>query len=268
VTTPIRAVVVDDQPVARDRLVALLAEEPDITVVGTCATGVEAVASIRADRPDLVFLDVQMPELDGLGVVEAIGADQMPVTVFVTAYDEFAVRAFEAQALDYLLKPFARQRFAQALTRVRRTLAERRDAALAGRLLTAVSALRPAGSAPAPPANRRLMVRSAGRVAFVEVEAIEWVEAEGNYVRLHTATQSHLLRETMGDLLVRLGEDAFFRIHRSRIVNLSRVESLRVAGGGDYDVVLASGRVLGLSRGYRDALQRRLQSLPPRRPET
>jgi two-component system, LytTR family, response regulator len=253
----IRAVVVDDQPLARERLVGLLALESDIDLAGVCATGRDGVAVIREVRPDLVFLDMQMPELDGLGVVEAVGIDRMPLTIFVTAFDEYAVRAFEAQAIDYLLKPFARPRFQQALDRARRHLERHRRAELSGQLLSVVATLR-ARAEPGP----RLMVKSGGRVVFVDVDSIDWAEAEGNYARLHAGTETYLLRQTMVDLLARLGPERFARIHRSRLVNVARVAELRVAGGGDYDVVLHSGLRLGLSRSFRDDLQHRLAAGP------
>ena len=249
----IRALVVDDQPLARERLVSLLALEADVDVVGVCAAGNEAVAAIHTAAPDLVFLDMQMPELDGLGVVEAVGADQMPLTIFVTAFDEYAVRAFEAQAIDYLLKPFARPRFQQALDRARRHLERHRRAELSGQLLSVVATLR-ARTVPGP----RLMVKAGGRIVFVDIESIDWVEAEGNNARLHAGADAHLVRQTMAELLTRLGDDRFARIHRSRIVNVAKVSELRVAGGGDYDVVLHSGVRLGLSRSFREALQQRL----------
>lgn len=252
---PIRTLVVDDQPVARERLMALLSQEPDVEVIGTCATGAEAVRAIRARTPDLVFLDMQMPELDGMGVVEAVGVERMPLTIFVTAYDEYAVRAFDAQALDYLLKPFARPRFVRAVARARERLAGRERLALGGQLLSAVHTLREQGRASGP----RLMVKSAGRVLFVDVPRIEWVEAEGNYARLHLeGGEQQLVRHTMTELLTRLGEDRFARVHRSAIVNLERVTELRVAAGGDYDVVLASGERVPLSRSCREHVQARL----------
>lgn len=254
-TRSIRTLVVDDQPVARDRLVGLLAEEPDVELVGTCATGAEAVRAIRRLAPDLVFLDMQMPELDGLAVVDAIGVDHMPLTIFVTAYDEYAVRAFDAQALDYLLKPFARPRFARAVARVRDRLAGHERAALTGRLLQAVESMRER----ARPQGPRVMVKSGGRVLFVDVPQIDWVEAEGNYARLHMASgDQHLVRHTMAELLGRLGETWFARVHRSAIVNVARVRELRVAQGGDYDVVLKTGTWVPLSRACREHLQSRL----------
>ena len=249
----IRVLVADDQPMARERLVSLLAAEPGVELAGTAATGAEAVDAIRKAAPDLVFLDLQMPGMDGFKVIEEIGVDRMPPTVFVTAYDEYAVRAFEVQALDYLLKPFGRQRFQSALARARRHLERERQGAMAGQL----AELLRTGRSPEP-GNERLLIKSGGRVSFVDVDAIDWVEAEGNYVRVHAGAQLHLLRETMTALIERIGSRRFFRIHRSRIVNISRVKELLIAGGGDYQVVLWDGTRLGLSRLYRDALQDQL----------
>jgi two-component system LytT family response regulator len=248
----IRVLVADDQPMARERLVSLLSAEPGIEVAGTAASGFEAVECIRHKSPDIVFLDLQMPGLDGFGVIEAVGVDRMPPTVFVTAYDEYAVRAFEVQALDYLLKPFGRQRFQSALERARRHLELERQGAMADRLTELLQSRRPSEG------RERLLVKSGGRVSFVDVDAIDWVEAEGNYVRLHAGDQVHLMRDTMNGLIERIGADRFFRIHRSRIVNVKKVKELLIAGGGDYQVVLADGTKLGLSRLYRDALQEQL----------
>jgi two-component system LytT family response regulator len=248
----IRVVVADDQPMARERLVSLLSAEPGVEVAGVASSGLEAVDCIRHQAPDLVFLDLQMPGMDGFGVIEAIGVERMPATVFVTAFDEYAVRAFEVQALDYLLKPFGRQRFQSALARARRHLERERQGEMAGRLAELLQMRRPGEG------RERILVKSGGRVSFVEVDAIDWVEAEGNYVRLHAGDQVHLMRETMNGLVERIGAQQFFRIHRSRIVNVKKVKELLIAGGGDYQVVLADGTTLGLSRLYRDALQEQL----------
>ncbi len=238
---------------ARERLLALLADEPDIEVVATASSGPDAVEAVRRLGPDLIFLDMQMPDLDGLGVVEAIGADRMPATIFVTAFDEYAVQAFEVHALDYLLKPFGRARFQKAIARAREHMERDRAGALAGRLVRLIEEMR----APAASGDR-VMVRDSGRVVFIDVEHIDWIEAEGNYVRIHTQSQSHLLRETMANLQLRVGAQRFFRIHRSRIVNVARIKELHLAAGGDYDVILENGVKLGLSRLYKDALQERL----------
>ena len=251
----IRVLVADDQPMARERLVSLLAAEPGVELAGTAASGPEAVDGILRAAPDLVFLDLQMPGMDGFKVIEAIGVDRMPATVFVTAYDEYAVRAFEVQALDYLLKPFGRQRFQSALARARKHLERERQGEMATRFAELLKSRRPAESG-----LERLLVKSGGRVTFVDVEQIDWVEAEGNYVRIFAGEQVHLMRETMNGLIEKIGPRRFFRIHRSRIVNVRRVKELLIAGGGDYQVVLWNGTRLGLSRLYRDALQEQLTS--------
>jgi two-component system LytT family response regulator len=251
---PIRALVVDDQPLARERLTALLEQEPDIRVAASCASGMEAVAAIQSQRPDLVFLDMQMPELDGFGVIERVGADRMPPVIFVTAYDEFALRAFEVHALDYLLKPFGRLRFQQALNRARLHLERERAGELAHRLVALVHDMKPTR-----PNSERIMVRTGARVVFVNVNQIDWIEAEGNYVRLHVGTDSYLIRDTMHGIEERFGSVRFMRIHRSRIVNIERVQELRMVANGEYEVVLRDGTRLGLSRLYRDKLQERLR---------
>jgi len=248
----LRVLVADDQPMARERLVSLLSAEPGVEVAGTAASGPEAIDCIRNASPDLVFLDLQMPGMDGFKVIEAIGVDRMPATVFVTAYDEYAVRAFEVQALDYLLKPFGRQRFQSALERARRHLERERQGEMAGRLAELLRTGRQESN------GERLLVKSGGRVSFVDVESIDWVEAEGNYVRIYAGEHVHLMRETMSGLIEKIGPHRFFRIHRSRIVNIKRVKELLIAGGGDYQVVLLDGTKLGLSRLYRDALQEQL----------
>ena len=250
----IRTLIADDQPLARERLAALLSEEPDMEVVAACASGAEAVSAIQRHRPDLVFLDMQMPEIDGFGVIAAVGADRMPSVVFVTAYDEFALRAFDVHALDYLLKPFGRQRFQKALDRARVHLSRERAGDLARRLVALVEDVRPSN-----PRAERLMVRSGARVVFVDVRNVDWVEAEGNYVRLHVGETSHLIRDTMHAIESRLGGGPFVRIHRSRIVNTDRARELRVVQNGEYELVLGNGRVLGVSRLYRDKLQERLR---------
>ena len=251
---PIRTLIADDQPMARQRLTSLLSEEPDVELVAACASGSEAVSAIERHRPDLVFLDMQMPELDGFGVIAAVGPERMPSVVFVTAYDEFAVRAFDVHALDYLLKPFGRLRFQKALERAREHLTRERAGELAKRLVALVDEVRPAH-----PRADRIMVRSGARVVFVDVRSVDWVQAEGNYVRLHAGDESHLIRETMRGIEGRLGDAAFARIHRSRIVNVNRVRELRLAQTGEYEVMLRNGRALRVSRLYRDKLQERLR---------
>jgi two-component system LytT family response regulator len=253
----IRAVVVDDEPLARRGICARLRRSGGIEVVRECANGRDAVKAIRDLTPDLVFLDVQMPGLDGFAVVEQVGADRMPATVFVTAYDEHALRAFDAQALDYLLKPIDDERFARALERARRRIAEQWESALGRRVADLVD---DAGRHGQPARReRRLLVRERGRVLFVDVGEIHWVEARGDYVRLHLAGRSHLLRETMAGLERSLDPASFVRIHRSTIVNTARIAELRPLGPREWLVQLQDGTRLRLSRRYRAALEERLR---------
>jgi two-component system LytT family response regulator len=245
--------VIDDEPVARERIVGLLQQEQDIELIGECADGNQAVNAIQQQSPDLVFLDVQMPACDGFNVIQQIGADRMPAVVFVTAYDEYALRAFEVHAIDYLLKPFGRDRFQQTLRHAREHLERRRAGDLGKRLLALVQDLKPE-----PQKLDRLVVKSGGRVFFLRTDQIDWIEAAGNYVRLHLADDSHLFRETMNNMEARLDVRRFVRIHRSRIVNTDRIKELQPWFNGEYVVVLQNGARLTLSRGYREKLQERL----------
>ena len=249
----IRTLVVDDEPIARERVLSLLQQEDDVEVVGECGDGAQAVAAIQHQVPDLVFLDVQMPGVDGFGVIEAIGAEKMPTVVFVTAYDEYALRAFEVHALDYLLKPFGRDRFRQTLSHARAHLERRRAGDLGRRLLALVNDIKPEA-----PKLDRLIVKSGGRVFFLRTGDLDWIEAAGNYVRLHLGEESHLFRETMNRMEARLDLKRFVRIHRSRIVNTDRIKELQPWFNGEYVVVLHNGARLTLSRGYREKLQERL----------
>jgi two-component system LytT family response regulator len=244
----IRTLIVDDEPLARQRLRTLLAAAPDFEIVGECGDGAEAVTAISERAPDLVFLDVQMPGLDGMGVIEELGPGRAPAFIFVTAYDRYALQAFEVQALDYLLKPFDRDRFAKALDRAR--AAVRRDPADNGQQLRAlIEEMVP---------NRkyldRVLIKSGNRVVFLKVEEIDWVEAAGNYLRLHVGRETHLLRETMNALESRLDPAKFLRIHRSTIVNIDRIQEFHPLFHGDYAVLLRDGVQLTLSRGYRQKL--------------
>ncbi len=242
----IRALIVDDEPLARERIRTLLRKEPDIEVIAECGDGSRAVTAIEKHRPDLVFLDVQMPEADGFDVLEAIGAEQMPAVIFVTAYDKYALRAFEVNALDYLLKPFDRARFRESLERARQQLRRARDGEVSERLLALLGSIRARQQH-----RERLVVREGGRIFFLRAEEIDWIEAAGNYLRLHAARQSHLIRETMAGIEAQLDPAKFTRIHRSTIVNLDRVRELLPGPHGDSTLLLRDGTRLTLSRTFR-----------------
>lgn len=245
--------IVDDEPLARERLASLLSAEQDIEVVAQCRDGEEAVAALEQHTPDLVFLDVQMPGLNGFEVLEAVGPEKMPLVVFVTAYDQHALRAFQVRALDYLLKPFDRDRFKDALQRARAHIQRDETGDLGRRLLALVKDLRRD-----QPKTDRLVVKSGGRLFFLRTDEIDWVQAAGNYVRLHVGSASHLLRETMNAIEGRLDPEKFFRIHRSRMVNMERIQEMQPWLNGEYAVLLRTGTRLTLSRGYREKLQDRL----------
>jgi two-component system LytT family response regulator len=250
--TKIRTLVVDDEPIARARVVSLLREEADIEVVGECANGRQAASAIELANPDLLFLDIQMPEVDGLDLARTIQSSGTPAVVFVTAYDEYALRAFEVHALDYLLKPFSAERFRSALGHAREHVSRRRKMAV--------------GAEPGPktpshehgPRRHRLMIKSSGRIHFVRMADIDWCEAAGNYVRVHVGQHEHLMRDTMNRLETELDPQQFVRIHRSTIVNVDRIQEMQSSFNGEYVVLLRTGTRLTLSRGYRDALQVRL----------
>ena len=245
----IRALIVDDEGPARKRLRTLLAREADVTLVRECVDGPSAVTSIRETRPDLVFLDIQMPEMNGFDVLREVGADAVPAVVFVTAYDRFALQAFDAHALDYLLKPFANDRFRNTLDRVRRLLAREEDHAFRHKL---DALLHHAGS----PAMQRIAVKTAERVIFLGPDDIDWIEGAGNYVRIHCAGTQHLVRDSLKAMSDRLGSQRFLRVHHSYIVNLDRIRELRPWNHGEYIVVLKDGTRIASSRSYSEALRR------------
>ncbi len=249
----IRVLLADDEPLARERLASLLSAEPDVDLVAQARDGEEAVMGVHDYSPDLVFLDVQMPQMSGFDVIEAVGTERMPPVVFVTAYDQHALKAFQVRALDYLLKPFDRERFSEALQRARHQIARDESGDLGRRLLALVKDLRRD-----QPKSDRLVVKSGGRLFFLRADEIDWVEAAGNYVRLHVGAASHLLRETMTAIEGRLDPEKFFRIHRSRIVNMERIQELQPWLNGEYAVLLRTGTRLTLSRGCRERLQERL----------
>lgn len=273
----IRTLIVDDEPLARDGIRVLLDKDPDVAIVGECGNGQEAVESIRESDPDLIFLDVQMPEMTGFEALSELDGDELPFVIFVTAYDQYAIRAFEVHALDYLLKPFDDDRFYAALGRAKAELERRRDSEFADRVAAlledrvtagSVNGNRPAAADPGPDAARRreddgeylerLVVKRAGRVFFVDVEDIDWIEAADYYVRLHVGEDSHLLRMTMKEMESSLDPESFFRIHRSSIVRLDYIRELEPQRSGEYLVVLADGTRLSLSRSRRKRLEEEL----------
>jgi two-component system LytT family response regulator len=245
-----RALIVDDEPLARENLRLLLAEFPDVTVAGECRNGREAVALIPALRPDVVFLDIRMPDLDGFGVVETLGGDPPPLVVFVTAHDAHAVEAFDVNAVDYLLKPFDDRRFAKTLDRVRRRLAGRGSPAGAG----PEPGREPAAAAPVH--AERLVIREIGRIRFVHVDDIDWIQAESVYCRLHTGSRSILLRSSMERLERLLDPARFQRLNRSTIVQIDRIVEIAPNGLGGYRVVLRTGDQLSISRRRRRVVER------------
>jgi len=245
----IRALIVDDEPIARRGIRLQLKGEPEIEVIAECTNGLEAIAAIEEQAPDLVFLDVQMPELGGFEVVEMIGAARMPAVIFVTAYDQYALRAFEVHALDYLLKPFDRERFRTALDRAR-THIERQDLEEVNHRLLALLKDHKLGER----YLERLVIKSAGRIFFLSVEEVDWIEAADNYVRLHAGAAEHLMRETLNNLEAKLNPDQFLRIRHSTIVNLERIKELWPLFNGEFEIVLHNGMALTSSRRYRKKL--------------
>ena len=250
---PTRVLIVDDEPLARERIRTLLNEDSGFEVAGEAGDGATAAQAIRALNPDLVFLDVQMPGADGFDVIDTVGPDKMPFVVFVTAYDRYALKAFDVHALDYLLKPFDRDRFRQALARANQQLDKNGGANIERRLAAIVNDLRPTKVK-----TDRFVVKSGGRIFFVRTSEIDWIEAAGNYVKLHVGNDSHLIRETMNAVEGKLSPEMFVRIHRCHIVNIEQVRELQPWFNGEYVVFLKNGTRLTLSRGYRERLQDRV----------
>lgn len=247
---PVRTLIVDDEPIARRRLRALLADETDIELVGEAANGTEAVRAIANERPDLVLLDVQMPGLDGFEVLRATAGIHQPFVVFITAHDEHAIRAFEVQAVDYLLKPVIEARFREAVRRAVSRLRERPRKELAQEIAQLLDRV-----APSPQRAARIPIKHDGRVNFVRVEDIDWVEADGDFVRLHLARETQTVRETMAQIAEKLPPERFLRIHRSLIVNTERVREVQPWFKGDYVLIMQDGTKLRSGRTYRDVVQ-------------
>jgi two-component system LytT family response regulator len=233
----IRTIVVDDEPLARSSVMSLLRRDPEVEIVGECGSGVDAISAIDRLRPDLVFLDIQMPECTGFDVLERLGPRLTSEIVFVTAHDTYAIQAFEAGAIDYLLKPFADDRFELTLRRIKSRLAQ--------------------NAVPSP--EHRLFVRSPGQISVVRIDDIDWIEAADYYACLHVGPRTHLIRRTINQLERDLDPSVFCRVHRSSIVNLRRIQTLALSEAGEYDVVLQDGTRVRLSRGYRGRLQARLR---------
>jgi two-component system LytT family response regulator len=257
----VRVLIADDEPLARQRIEDLLSKETNVEISGTAATGPETVEAIRKLAPDLVFLDVQMPGLTGLQVVDAIGPEEMPLTIFTTAYDQFALKAFDRAAVDYLVKPFDDERFVQALRRARHSIELEEVGRMTKRLLSLLQSSDPAPAAADAPKNdylERISVESRGQLRVVPVSKIDYITASGPYAELHVGDKTWAIRERMQTLEERLDPAVFFRIHRSAIVRLDRIDTLLRAAGGDYAVRLKDGTELSLSRAKREELEQRL----------
>ncbi len=257
----IRALIVDDEPIARRGIRQQLRRETDVVIVGECANGREAVAAIRKESPDLVFLDVQMPLLDGFGVVNAIGADVLPAIVFVTAYDEHAIRAFEVNALDYLLKPIDQDRFQKTLARIRRQLNGSQPGELQRKLQSLLHELDESkANSKRPKVLERVVIKERGRVFFLGVDEIDWINAQGNYVQIHTRDAVHLLRDTMNGIESKLDPRRFLRLRRSTIVRIDQIKEMHALFNGEYAVTLKDNTQLVSSRRYRSNLASLLKS--------
>jgi two-component system, LytTR family, response regulator len=251
----IRVVIADDEALAREQISDLLKRFEDCELVGVCADGRQALTAIEENRPDLLFLDIEMPELNGFEVLQEIRVAPMPAVVFVTAYDKYAIQAFEAHALDYLLKPFDFERFERTLQRARKQIAASRNGELNEKLIQILQSRKSE-----PKFLDRLAIKSRGRVIFLRTDEITWIEAAGNYLELHTGKESHLIREPISDFEQRLNPERFIRIHRSCIVNVESIKELQPGFGGEYLVVMNDGQQLTASRGYRERLQQLLSN--------
>ncbi|HEU4388532.1 MAG TPA: LytTR family DNA-binding domain-containing protein [Blastocatellia bacterium] len=248
--SPIRALIVDDEPLGREVIREMLSGDPEVEVVAECASGPEAIEAVRCHDADLLFLDVQMPEMSGFQVLEALGPERAPLVIFVTAYDQYAVRAFEVYALDYVLKPFDHERLERALRRAKEQIRKERDSNLSQRIVALLEDVKSR-----PKYLERLVVKTGGRVFFLKTEEVDWIEAEDNYVRMHTGKESHLFRETIRGLEAQLDPGRFVRIHRSALVNIDRVKELQPWFHGEYRVILKDGTELTLSRRYKQRLE-------------
>ncbi len=245
----IRTIIVDDEQPARNKLKLFLASEKDFTLICECKNGTDAIAALGKYRADVVFLDIQMPEVDGFSVIASVPKERLPVVVFVTAYDTFAVKAFEIHALDYLLKPFDRERFQQSVVRIRKAMDRSSIERHHSQILSILDDIKTHRTHP-----ERILIKSAGRVYFVNIDDVDWVEAVGNYVKLHVGNEPHLIRKTMNALERQLHQRKFVRIHRSTLVNIDRIKELQPWFQGDYHAVLHNGKRLSVSKSCRKKL--------------
>lgn len=249
---PIKTIIVDDEELARKRLIRLLNKDQEIEITDVCESGKQAAECMREKRPDLIFLDIQMPETDGFEVLTQTGAGgYCPAIIFVTAHDQYALKAFEVCAVDYLLKPFSEQRFFKALQRAKDELKNKSTGRLKAKMNELMEELGPPRGHPS-----RIMVKTSERVRFIKVEDVDWIEASGNYVCIHSKGKKYLIRETMNRMEEKLNPDLFFRVHRSTIINLNKVKELEQWYYGDYLVIMEDGKKLTMSRNYKDLLQR------------
>lgn len=253
----IRTLIVDDEPLARQNIHLLVKDDPDIEIIGECGSGHEARKFIKEQAPDLMFLDIQMPEMSGFELLEKLSGEPLPVIVFVTAFDQYALRAFEVHAIDYLLKPFNDERFEKALRQAKLQVENLEVGKLSQKLLALIEDRETPPPAKSMPGKflKRLMIKSASRIVFLNVGDINWISADDYYVKLHTGKKSHLLRETMNDLETQLDPEMFVRIHRSTIVNINQIKELQALFNGDYLVVLNDGTEHKLSRSRREQVQ-------------
>ena len=247
--TRIRALIVDDEPLAREGVRNLLQKDPQVEIDGECSDGVQAIETIRATKPDLVLLDIQMPEVGGFEVIEGVGVDEMPAVIFVTAYDKDALEAFQVHALDYVLKPIDPERFAHALTHASEMIAMRSSGEISLKLSALLQGLHRS-----PRYLERIMVKGTGRIYFLRTDEVDWIEADGDYVRLHVQGKSHMIRERISTLEEKLNPAQFGRIHRSTMVNLNRIREIQPLFSGEHVVTLHDGKKLALSRSYREKL--------------